>query len=280
MADGDDKDDLDIVFNPNEPRGDLGLTMEEAEDYIAKLEAENKRLEAENLCVIKKGASDDTALIQVPGYQIADLLEQKKRLVKERDQYKDSAKGWERSWEELDFKNDRKNLAIGVLIVVLFVSVFAFLIIVKDVDQINGHQATIDKLTKELEIARAGTTQTEAVVTKTEEPTPQAFAEPLTSIYVRTATLLNAEPFSEHWPLIIQLDDGRKLRVFVSPHIYYRAMGCARFIHTPFYGFYIKDYCLIDPTWHDPDDEFEAEPLFKFSLDDYGPKRKPKRAEY
>lgn len=164
---------------------------------------------------------------------------------------------------------------LGVILgVVLLVAAFAIIGCAKGNDDC---QATINNLTKALEMARAGTTQTEAIATKTGELTSQAVAEPMISIYVHDFTLLKQEPVDQNWPLIIKFDDGRKMRVFVSP-LAYRIISAQKV--PPNGGFIINQYVTIDPNWHDPDGDLIEESLFKFSLDDYGPKKRPKRAEY
>lgn len=251
-----------FVDDPNKPRSPkMDLTLEECEELIDGLTEKNQMLEKANEN-LEQGLKKERVRITNDPIGLAEKV-----------------LALQNTNDDLADANDKKSLVIEVLgvsamvLVVVLVSMWAGVYLREDY-----HRTTINKLTKELEMTRG--MQTEAVATNTEESAPQIKVEPLTSIYIDRATLLKAEPAGEYWPIIIQLNDGRKMRVFVNPKIHYKAMGNTKFGYIPMHNFPIMDYCLIDPTWHDPDGDLIEEPLFKFSLDDYGPKRKPKRAEY
>ncbi|TSC89290.1 MAG: hypothetical protein G01um10143_671 [Parcubacteria group bacterium Gr01-1014_3] len=263
----------DIVFNPNEPRGDLGMTMEEAEDYIAKLEAENKRVEAENLRVISHGPSVEDLRVQKE--QNLLLVNENNKIGKQLDEAQRESYGlrnreW-RSNNELDNRTATMGIVIGA---VTLATVVLFCICMMQTKALSEKKAEIDRLTAAAKMPA----EPMAVATNVSQPAApelQTNTEPLTSIYVRSAKLLKIEPAGERWPLIIELDDDRKMRVFVSPYRHYLS-GEYRY-NLPINNFFLMEHCVIDPTWRDPDSEWIEEPLFKFSLDDYGQKRKSVR---
>ncbi len=274
----------DIVFNPNEPRGDLGMTMEEAEDYIAKLEAENKRVEAENLRIISHGPSVED--LRVQNKQNLLLANEINRIGKQLDEEKKESYGLrDKQWRLNNKLSDRTaNMGIAIGAVILF-GIGLFILCGWQADTLREKNAEVDRLVAE---ANMSTEQTAAATTVNQPAVPelQTNTEPPISIYIKTAKLLKREPAGKRWPLIIQLDDGRKVRVFVSPWTHRHASvqdGCL-----PLGRIRLEEQCVIDPTWRDPDSEWIEEPLFKFSLDDYGPRKKsvrqaqdkPQRAEY
>ncbi len=276
-----DENDADIVFNPNEPRGDMGMTMEDAEDYITKLEAENKHLEAENLRIISHRTVADPKF-QDQNKVIAGLMEQNQDLTRDRDNYKVSADNWRREFDKFVKLNSNRKIAAEVGFIALGIAVLSS-VGLADVwsNEAIEKQERIHQLTQELQQARVEVPEAEAIATNSEMQPDVVVTGERESIALPFAKLIAVEKADYNWPIIIETEDGRKMRVLVSPALYQSSLAVPQ-IELPRRRFKIMEYVVIDPTWQDPDSEYLEEPLFKFSLDDYVRKKKPtaERAEY